>query len=281
MHWRTLISAEELAGQLANPELVVVDCRFDLRDPGAGERAYAAGHLPGAHYAHLDRDLSDLSRHGRGRHPLPEADAFCATLARWGVTANHQVVAYDANDGSVAARLWWMLRLLGHDRVAVLNGGLAAWCANAYALEATAPRSRPGRDHARYDVRAMASTAVIAARMASGNSKLIDARAAERFRGEIEPIDAIAGHIPGAVNRPFVQNLGPDGRFKSPGVLAEEFKALLGDSPSNETLLMCGSGVTACHHLLAMEHAGLRGARVYPGSWSEWISDPARPVARA
>ena len=280
MHWRTLISAEELAGQLANPELVVVDCRFDLRDPGAGERAYAAGHLPGAHYAHLDRDLSDLSRHGRGRHPLPEADAFCATLARWGVTANHQVVAYDANDGSVAARLWWMLRLLGHDRVAVLNGGLAAWCANAYALEAAAPRSRPGRYHARYDVRAMASTAVIAARMASGNSKLIDARAAERFRGEIEPIDAIAGHIPGAVNRPFVQNLGPDGRFKSPGVLAEEFKALLGDSPSNETLLMCGSGVTACHHLLAMEHAGLRGARVYPGSWSEWISDPARPVAR-
>ncbi|MCI1710327.1 MAG: sulfurtransferase [Chiayiivirga sp.] len=280
MHWRTLISAEELAGQLANPELVVVDCRFDLRDPGAGERAYAAGHLPGAHYAHLDRDLSDLSRQGRGRHPLPEADAFCATLARWGVTANHQVVAYDANDGSVAARLWWMLRLLGHDRVAVLNGGLAAWCANAYALEAAAPRSRPGRYHARYDVRAMASTAVIAARMASGNSKLIDARAAERFRGEIEPIDAIAGHIPGAVNRPFVQNLGPDGRFKSPGVLAEEFKALLGDSPSNETLLMCGSGVTACHHLLAMEHAGLRGARVYPGSWSEWISDPARPVAR-
>ena len=280
MHWRTLISAEELAGQLANPELVVVDCRFNLRDPGAGERAYAAGHLPGAHYAHLDRDLSDLSRHGRGRHPLPEADAFCATLARWGVTANHQVVAYDANDGSVAARLWWMLRLLGHDRVAVLNGGLAAWCANAYALEAAAPRSRPGRYHARYDVRAMASTAVIAARMASGNSKLIDARAAERFRGEIEPIDAIAGHIPGAVNRPFVQNLGPDGRFKSPGVLAEEFKALLGDSPSNETLLMCGSGVTACHHLLAMEHAGLRGARVYPGSWSEWISDPARPVAR-
>jgi thiosulfate/3-mercaptopyruvate sulfurtransferase len=214
MHWRTLISAEELAGQLANPELVVVDCRFDLRDPGAGERAYAAGHLPGAHYAHLDRDLSDLSRQGRGRHPLPEADAFCATLARWGVTANHQVVAYDANDGSVAARLWWMLRLLGHDRVAVLNGGLAAWCANAYALEAAAPRSRPGRYHARYDVRAMASTAVIAARMASGNSKLIDARAAERFRGEIEPIDAIAGHIPGAVNRPFVQNLGPDGSLQ-------------------------------------------------------------------
>jgi thiosulfate/3-mercaptopyruvate sulfurtransferase len=280
MHWRTLISAEELAGQLANPELVVVDCRYDLRDPGAGERAYAAGHLPGAHYAHLDRDLSDISRQGRGRHPLPEADAFCATLSRWGVTPNHQVVVYDANDGAIAARLWWMLRLLGHDRVAVLNGGLAAWCANAYALDAATPRSKPARYVARFDVRAMASIAVIAARMASGSGKLIDARTPERFRGEIEPIDRVAGHVPGAVNRPYAQNLGPDGRFKSPGVLADEFKALLGDSPSNEALLMCGSGVTACHHLLAMEHAGLRGARVYPGSWSEWSSDPARPVAR-
>lgn len=280
MHWRTLISAEELAGQLANPELVVVDCRYDLRDPGAGERAYAAGHLPGAHYAHLDRDLSDLSRPGRGRHPLPEADAFCATLARWGITPNHQVVAYDANDGSIAARLWWMLRLLGHDRVAVLNGGLAAWCANAYALDAATPRPKPGRYTGRFDVRAMASTAVIAARLASGSGKLIDARSAERFRGEIEPIDRAAGHIPGAVNRHFAQNLGPDGRFKSPGVLAEEFKALLGDSAPGDTLLMCGSGVTACHNLLAMEHAGLRGGRVYPGSWSEWVADPARPIAR-
>ena len=280
MHWRTLVSAEELAGQLANPELLVIDCRFDLRDPGAGERAYAAGHLPGAHYAHLERDLSDANRPGRGRHPLPEADVFCATLARWGVTPNHQVVAYDANDGSIAARLWWMLRLLGHDRVAVLNGGLAAWCANAYALEMSPPRTKPGRYSGRFDVRAMASTAVVAARMASGAGKLIDARAGERFRGEIEPIDRVPGHIPGAISRPYVSNLGPDGRFKSPGVLVEEFKALIGDSPVNETLLMCGSGVTACHNLLAMEYAGLRGGRVYPGSWSEWISDPSRPIAR-
>jgi thiosulfate/3-mercaptopyruvate sulfurtransferase len=280
MFWRTLVSPEELAGQLANPELVVVDCRFDLRDPGAGERAYQAGHLPGAFYAHLERDLSDMSRTGRGRHPLPEADAFCATLGRWGVTPRHQVVAYDANDSAHAARLWWMLRLLGHERAAVLDGGLAGWVARGYALELPVPRPRAGKYTARFDVKAMASTAVVAARMASGSGKLVDARAGERFRGEIEPIDRVPGHIPGAVNRPWAANLAPDGRFKPAGALAEEFKTLLGDSAPAETVLMCGSGVTACHNLLAMEYAGLRGARVYPGSWSEWISDPSRPVAR-
>ena len=280
MHWRTLVTADELAAQLHSGEIVVVDCRFDLRDPGAGERAYQAGHLPGAVYAHLDRDLSDPSRPGRGRHPLPEADAFCATLERWGVTPRHQVVAYDATDSAHAARLWWMMRLLGHERTAVLDGGLAAWVSRGGALETATPKPKPGKYSGRFDVRAMASTAVVAARMASGNGRLIDARAAERFRGEIEPIDRVPGHIPGAVNRPFSLNIGPDGRFKPPGALADEFRALLGESPSNEALLMCGSGVTACHHLLAMEHAGLRGARVYPGSWSEWISDPLRPIAR-
>jgi thiosulfate/3-mercaptopyruvate sulfurtransferase len=194
MFWRTLVSPEELASQLANPELVVVDCRFDLRDPGAGERAYQAGHLPGAFYAHLERDLSDMGRTGRGRHPLPEADAFCATLTRWGVTPRHQVVAYDANDSAHAARLWWMLRLLGHERTAVLDGGLAGWVARGYALDAAVPRARPGAKYtARFDVRAMASTAVVAARMASGGGKLVDARAGERFRGEIEPIDRVPG----------------------------------------------------------------------------------------
>ena len=280
MHWRTLVAAEDLAANLSHPELVLVDCRFDLRDPGAGERAYLAGHIPGAVYAHLDRDLSDLSRPGRGRHPLPEADNFCATLARWGMTPRQQLVAYDAGDSAHAARLWWMLRLLGHERVAVLDGGLAAWVSRGGLLEQAIPRPRPGKFTGRFDVRSMASTAVVAARMASGNGKLIDARAEERFRGEIEPIDRVPGHIPGAVNRPFARNLGPDGKFKSPGTLGEEFRALLGDSPSNEALLMCGSGVTACHNLLAMEHAGLRGARVYPGSWSEWVSDPSRPIAR-
>jgi thiosulfate/3-mercaptopyruvate sulfurtransferase len=280
MHWRTLVSADDLAANLSNPELVVVDCRFDLRDPGAGERAYLASHVPGAIYAHLDRDLADLSRPGRGRHPLPEADAFCATLSRWGMTPRHQLVAYDAGDCAHAARLWWMVRMLGHERVAVLDGGLAAWASQGKPLDSAIPRPKPGKFSGRFDVRSMASTAVVAARMASGNGKLIDARAEERFRGEIEPIDRVPGHIPGAVNRPFGRNLGPDGKFKSPGALGEEFRALLGDSPSNEALLMCGSGVTACHNLLAMEHAGLRGARVYPGSWSEWVSDPSRPIAR-
>jgi thiosulfate/3-mercaptopyruvate sulfurtransferase len=279
MHWRTLVSANDLHAQMASPELVVVDCRFDLRDSGAGERAWTAGHIAGATYAHLDRDLSDLSRSGRGRHPLPDADAFCATLVRWGMTPRHQLVAYDAGDGAHAARLWWMLRTLGHERVAVLDGGLAAWVGAGYALDTAPPRPRPGRYAARFDVRAMASTAVVAARLASGNGILLDARSAERFRGEIEPIDPIAGHIPGALNRHFALNLA-DGRFKTPGVLAEEFRKLMGDTVPSDVLLMCGSGVTACHNLLAMEHAGMRGARVYAGSWSEWISDPSRPVAR-
>jgi thiosulfate/3-mercaptopyruvate sulfurtransferase len=280
MHWRTLVSAADLHAQLASPELAVVDCRFDLRDPGAGERAFATSHIAGAVYAHLDRDLSDLTRAGRGRHPLPEADAFCATLSRWGITPRHQVVAYDAGDGAHAARLWWMLRMLGHERTAVLDGGLAGWVTSGYGLDTSPPRPRSGKYSARFDVRAMASTAVVAARLASGNGVLLDARSAERFRGEVEPIDPVAGHIPGAANRHFASNLAADGRFKPPGALAEEFRSLLGETPAGDVLLMCGSGVTACHNLLAMEHAGLRGARVYAGSWSEWISDRSRPVAR-
>jgi len=280
MFWRTLVEPEELADRIDSPELVIVDCRFDLRDPGAGERAYRAGHVPGAVYAHLDRDLSDQTREGKGRHPLPEADRFCATLAGWGVTPSSQVVAYDANDGAIASRLWWMLRLLGHARVAVLDGGLSAWAAAGGMLDNAVPRPRAGSYRARFDVRGMASTAVIAARMASGNGRLFDARAPERFRGEVEPIDRVAGHVPGAVNRPYVANLETDGRLRPREQLAEEFRALLGDTRASDAVLMCGSGVTACHNLLAMEHAGIHGARVYAGSWSEWISDPSRPVAR-
>lgn len=280
MFWRTLVEAEELADRMDSPELVVVDCRFDLRDPGAGERAYRAGHIPGAVYAHLDRDLSDQSRTGKGRHPLPEADAFCATLERWGVTSASQVVAYDASDGALAARLWWMLRLLGHARVAVLDGGLQSWAEAGGMLDTVPPRPRQGSYRGRYDVRSIASTAVVAARMASGNGRLIDARARERFRGEVEPMDAVAGHIPGAVNRPYSANLQASGRFHPRERLAQEFTALLDGTRPADAVMMCGSGVTACHNLLAMEHAGLGSGRVYAGSWSEWISDPSRPVAR-
>lgn len=280
MTWQTLIDAGTLQAELGEPGLLVVDCRFDLFDPPAGERAYAVGHIPGAVYASLDRDLSDLSRKGRGRHPMPEAAAFCETLMRWGATPAHRIVAYDADTGLHAARLWWLLRLLGHHDVAVLDGGLAAWQAAGGALEHTLPEPAPrGLYKARFDMKAVASTALVAARMALGEGLLIDARAPERFRGEVEPIDKRAGHVPGAVNRPMTLNLREDGRFLTGAQLRHQFGALLDGTPPSEVLLMCGSGVTACHHLLAMTHAGLPGARVYAGSFSEWIESDARPVA--
>jgi thiosulfate/3-mercaptopyruvate sulfurtransferase len=281
MHAKTLVSREELSAAMGSVPLAIVDCRHDLRDPQAGENAYLAGHIPGAVFAHLDRHLSDLNKVGRGRHPLPDATALCARLGRWGISRTTQVVAYDAADGAVAARLWWLLRLLGHERVAVLDGGFAAWAGAGLPIEKTIPRPKPVTYSARFDVKQIATIAVVAARGAvSGSSPLIDARAPERFRGDVEPIDAVAGHIPGAVNRHYALNLDVTGRFKPAGLLATEFRMLIGSTPPSEVVHMCGSGVTACHNLLAMEHAGLRGSRVYAGSWSEWSSDRSRPVAR-
>lgn len=280
MEWTTLVSAEELQAQFDAPLLAIVDCRFDLREPSGGERAYGLGHVAGAVYAHLERDLSDLGKAGRGRHPLPDADQFCAALARWGITPLHQVVAYDGRDGAMASRLWWLLRLLGHRRVAVLDGGLDAWMQIGGRMESASVRPRSGAYRARFDVRQIVSTAVLAARLANSTTVLIDARARERFRGELEPLDPVAGHIPGAVNRPYIENLDPSAQFKPAQTLAEEFKALIGRASAKDVVLMCGSGVTACHNLLAMEHAGLHGASIYAGSWSEWCADRQRPVAR-
>jgi thiosulfate/3-mercaptopyruvate sulfurtransferase len=280
MNWRTLVSCDELAAALGNKGLVVVDCRFDLRDIGAGERGYLAGHVPGAVYAHIERDLSDLGKTTGGRHPLPDAPALCARLGRWGIDPQTQVVAYDSADGAYAARLWWLLRSLRHERVAVLDGGMTAWVAGSRPVEKTVPRPKPIAYSARFNVQSVASIAVLAARMANHSGALIDARAPERYRGEIEPIDRVAGHIPGAVNRHYAQNLDRLGRFKSPEVLRKEFTALLAGQPATDTVHMCGSGVTACHNVLAMEHAGLAGSRLYAGSWSEWIADPSRPVAK-
>ena len=281
MHCKTLISCDELRAALGNQPLVVVDCRHDLRDLRAGETAYLEGHIPGAVFANLDRDLSDLNKPRRGRHPLPDSSAFCAKLGRWGISANTQVVAYDAADGAFAARLWWMLRLLGHERVAVLDGGFAAWVGQGQKVEKQIPRPKPVTYTARFDVKQISSIAVVAARMAvPGSGPLIDARAPERYRGDIEPIDPVAGHIPGAINRHYALNHDVTGRFKAPGLLATEFKMMLGHHPATEAIHMCGSGVTACHNMLAMEHAGLRGSRVYAGSWSEWCSDSTRPVAK-
>jgi len=280
MEWTTLVSAEALKEEFESPQLAIVDCRFDLREPAAGERAFALGHVAGAVYAHLERDLSDLSRSGRGRHPLPDAERFCATLGRWGVSPSHQVVAYDGRDGAMAARLWWMLRMLGHTRVAVLEGGLDAWLRIGGRMEAGSARVRPATYKARFNVRKIVSTAVLAARLANRGTTLIDARARERFRGELEPLDPVAGHVPGALNRPYIENLREDGHFKPASALHGEYERLLAGRDPADVVLMCGSGVTACHNLLAMEHAGLRGASVYAGSWSEWCGDPGRPVAR-
>jgi thiosulfate/3-mercaptopyruvate sulfurtransferase len=273
----TLIDAAALQ-RLARP-VVLLDCRFDLADPGYGARAYAAGHLPGARRAELERDLSGRPDGRNGRHPLPERAAFAATVARWGIAPGVAVVAYDAEGGPYAARAWWLLRWLGHDAVAVLDGGRAAWTAAGGTLETAVPP--PAHGAAPYPASpqpAMPTIDADALAAALGRVTLVDARAGERFRGEVEPIDPVAGHIPGALNRVFKRNLGADGRFLPATALRTAFAAF-GARPA-DVVHQCGSGVTACHNLLAMEHAGLAGSVLYPGSWSQWCSDPSRPIAR-
>ncbi|PND40361.1 sulfurtransferase [Paucibacter aquatile] len=285
--FQTLITATELQqAQAAGQALLLIDTSFDLADTSAGERSHAQGHLPGAHYLHLDRDLS-ATKTGpdgrfRGRHPLPDRAEFAARMAALGLRPGLQVVAYDGQGGMYAARLWWMLRWIGHAEVAVLDGGHAAWVADGGALSTapalteantrTAPLPLPDSLVPHLDADAL--------QCQLGRLRLIDARAPERFRGEVEPLDAKAGHIPGARNRLFKTNLQDDGRFKPAEQLRQEFHSLLAPFAPAEVVHQCGSGVTACHNLLAMEHAGLSGSRLYPGSWSEWSSDPSRPVAQ-
>lgn len=280
---RTLIDANALlALQRGGSRLVLLDCRFDLFDPSAGERAYAQGHLPGAHYLHLERDLSgpkhDAAGRFRGRHPLPERAAWAATVGRLGIAPGVPVVAYDAQGGPYAARAWWLLRWLGHDAVAVLDGGVAAWIDAGGTLSADVP---PRRDAAPYPQRPVAMPVIDADALAArlGGVCIVDARAGERFRGEVEPLDAAAGHIPGARNRFFQLNLRADGRFKDAAALRAEWQPLVAGHGADAVVQQCGSGVTACHNLLALEHAGLGTSVLYPGSWSEWSSDPARPIA--
>ncbi|MGN6512907.1 MAG: sulfurtransferase [Lysobacteraceae bacterium] len=276
--WTTLVQADTLAIALGRPDLAILDCRFSLAAPGAGERAYLEGHIPGAYYAHLDRDLSDMRRTGAGRHPWPDAEGFTARLGAWGITPQTQVVAYDDGDGAIAARLWFLLRMLGHEKVAVLDGGWKHWTSHGLPVDSRVPAPAQARYAGEFDASRLLDADAVQARLAAGDL-LVDARAADRFRGENETIDRVAGHVPGAVNRPYADNL-VDGRFKPPVQLAAEFRALLGAHAPEDTMVMCGSGVTACHHLLAMERAGLRGARLFTGSWSGWIADPSRPVAR-
>lgn len=276
--WQTLVQAEDLAQALGRDDLVVVDARASLSDPESARRAWELGHLPGAHFAHLEEDLSDRGLEG-GRHPWPDADAFTTKLGRWGISPRHQVVAYDGgNGGLAAARFWFLMRALGHRDVAVLDGGLARWKELGLRMDTDAPRHAAADYPGGFDQERLLNADEVAARL-DDDGLLLDARAPERFRGEVEPIDARAGHVPGAVNRPFSENLDDDGLFKAPARLREEFEQLLAGRHPNEAIAMCGSGVTACHHILAMEHAGLHGAKLYPGSWSGWIEDPDRPIA--
>lgn len=278
--YTTLISAADLAVHLADPSVVIVDVRHDLGQPDAwGEAEYRRGHLPGARFAHLDRDLSAPKSGRNGRHPLPSPEASAAVFGRLGIDATKQVVAYDQGAGTYAARLWWMLRRLGHDAVAVLDGGIDAWKREGFPLTTDVAAAQPTVFTVR-QVTPSVDVETVAANLASPSQLLVDARGRERFRGDVEPIDPIPGHIPGAVNRPYTENLRPDGTFKPAVQLADEFAALIKDRPLQSVVHYCGSGVTACHNLLAMTHAGIVGARLYPGSWSEWSADPSRGIAR-
>jgi thiosulfate/3-mercaptopyruvate sulfurtransferase len=277
-HFTTLVDTTTLATQLDRADLVLFDCRFDLGNVSWGMSEYAAAHLPGASYLHLDRDLSRPVTEHSGRHPLPDPHDFARLLGARGVGPDCQLVAYDQGNGAYAARLWWLARWIGLRNVAVLDGGIAAWRAAGLPLEQSVRNPVPRELHLRLAEGAwLTSEAVNEARFRPGNL-LIDARGAERFAGRNETIDPIAGHVPGARNHPFLGNLGVDGRFLSAGQLRERWSILLGALPASAVIAMCGSGVTACHNLLALEHAGFSGGRLYAGSWSEWIRDPRRPI---
>ncbi len=284
MDYRTLIDAPSLEAGLnvctAGIQRVVLDCRFNLMQPEAGLALYRQGHIPGALYAHLEKDLSSAITSSSGRHPLPDPQQLARRLGEWGIGVDTQVVVYDDMGGAMAARAWWLLRWLGHERVAVLDGGFPAWVATEGAVSDQPVTPVPG-DPYPYQLHSdvLVSAETVLANLQTRAFTLLDARNAERFRGEQEPIDPVAGHVPGALSRPLSDSLTASGTFKTAAQLRAEWSALLGDRSPEMLVAMCGSGVTACHLLLALEIAGLPGARLYAGSWSEWIRDPARPVA--
>jgi thiosulfate/3-mercaptopyruvate sulfurtransferase len=285
MIFTTLIDAAALRELTGAPRLAVIDCRFDLQDAEGGRRAFLASHIPGARYADLNVDLSAPVGPKSGRHPLPSPENFSATLNRLGIGNSSQVIAYDDVGGSFAARLWWMLRWLGHRSVAVLDGGIQAWTAAGGELEVgpeqpRAPGSLPARFLPHVEPAFLVDASEVAARLTDPAHLLIDARAAERYSGSVEPIDSVAGHIKGAVNHPFSANLAADGRFLPATELEARWRARLAGRDPKHVTAMCGSGVTACHNLLSLEVAGLGGAKLYAGSWSEWIRDPDRRIVR-
>lgn len=278
MHYRTLVSVDDLARTGLPPDWVLIDCRFDLADSAWGEAAYRESHIPGAFYAHLERDLSGPVTQGTGRHPLPPWPLFAERLGRWGIHPQTQVVVYDRHHGACACRLWWMLRALGHENVALLDGGWGAWLDSGGATEA----GLPGLRAVNFIIRpgsGWITTSQVEQNLSTNQLLLVDARSVERFRGEQEPIDPVAGHVPGAINRPYTDNLVDGTLFLPSNELRGQWEALLGGRAPETVVHMCGSGVTACHNMLAMEIAGLGGSALYVGSWSEWITDRRRPVA--
>lgn len=275
----TLVSAAELAQHLDDPTWVIVDCRFDLARPASGREAYAASHIPGARYAHLDDDLSSKITPQSGRHPLPDARDMAATLGGLGIDNHTQVVAYDGGNGAYAARLWWLMRWLGAESVAVLDGGFKAWTDAALPVTTALPTVIASSFVATPRNEMLVDATAVGQRATDPSWRVLDARAPERYAGVVEPLDTKAGHVPGAHNYPFTGNLGPEERFLPAAQLRTQLQQSLGTVAADHAIMMCGSGVTACHNLLALEVAGLTGARLYAGSWSEWIRDPARPIA--
>jgi thiosulfate/3-mercaptopyruvate sulfurtransferase len=279
--YTTLITTDELADRLSDPSFALFDVRHDLMQPerwGADE--YQKAHIPGATFLHIDNDLSGTKNGVNGRHPLPTPEAAAALFSRVGIDSTKQVVVYDQNTGVFASRLWWMLRWLGHESVAVLDGGFAKWSREGRAVTSE-PSEPTATTFVVKNVAPTVNSVGVESSIARHTLLLVDARAPERFRGEAEPIDPVAGHIPGAVNRPASLNVTANGVFKPASALRAEYQALLGGRPSSDVVHYCGSGVTACHNVLAMQIAGMPATRLYPGSWSEWISNPDRPVAKA
>ncbi len=274
----TLIAPADLAPHLADDNWVVIDCRFDLAAPPRGEELYLEGHISGARYAHLERDLSGEKTGANGRHPLPSVEQMRERFGAFGIAPGQQVVVYDADSGMHASRLWWMLRYMGHDAVGLLDGGFARWTREGRAVRGGMEQWRPGTFVGAPREAWRVSVDEVARGLHEPSRVLVDARSEERFRGENETIDKKAGHIPGARNYFFQHNLTADKTFKNPDELRTQWQAVLGEASPEQVVMYCGSGVTACHNLLALEHAGLGGARIFPGSWSEWSADPSRPV---
>ena len=280
MAFTTLISTDLLSAHLTDRAFAIVDCRYKLDDEPWGEREYAARHIPGAVYAHLGHDLSGPKTGTNGRHPLPDPHTLAHTFGRLGIASGMQVVAYDQDSGMFASRLWWLLRWLGHDASAVLDGGFAKWTAEMRPTTSGEERRAPASFEAAPRPHMVVDAGAVQRVIDSRGSRLVDARAPERYRGNTEPIDRVGGHIPGAANHFYQWNLDEHGTFRTPADLRERMRMAIGDTPPDRVISYCGSGVTACHNLLALEHAGLTGAKLYPGSWSEWSADPRRPIER-